>query len=215
MAAPASSLAYALAVEQHDRVFDLTGDDAAVGCALEPVRRLDDVLRHAFALAQHHAVGIGGVVVAGVRRTKEILRRFRVVRRLSVRAVERHDPEIVERARVVLGRRTLELRLGGDGILGDALRALKQQHSEFVGGLRIAKIAGEAVPAGGFAIVADHRRAVVVDLADQRHRRRVLGIGVKAPLSLEQSVEEIAALIGAEGQIRRHSIRPRRQGGRQ
>ena len=74
--------------------------------------RLDDVRRHAFALAQHHAVGIGGVVVARLRRAQEILGGFREIRRLLVGALERHDAEIVERARMVLGRGALELRLG-------------------------------------------------------------------------------------------------------
>ena len=75
---------------------------------------------------------------------------------------------------MVLGRRPLELRLGGGRILRHALGALKQHHPEFVGGLRIAKIARKAEPAGSLAIVGDDGRAVVVDFADQRHRRRVL-----------------------------------------
>src|SRR4029077_21247490 len=49
-------LLHALAVEQHDRIFDLAGDDAVVRRALEPVSRLFNILRRPFAVAQHHAV---------------------------------------------------------------------------------------------------------------------------------------------------------------
>ena len=41
-----------------------------------------------------------------------------------------------------------------------------------------------------------------------------LGIGVETSLSLQESVEEVSALIGSKGHIRRHSVRSRRQWGR-
>ena len=116
---------------------------------------------------------------------------------------------------MVLGCGAFELRLGRSGILRHALRALKQQRAELVGGLWIAKIAGEPIPARSLAFVAGDRRAVAVNLADQRHRRGVLWIGVEALFSLHQRVKEIAALIGAKGQIRRDSVRSRRQRRRQ
>ena len=116
---------------------------------------------------------------------------------------------------MVFGRGAFELRLRGGRILRDAIRALKQERSEFIGGLSIPKIASEAVPTRSLAIVACDSRAIAVNLANQRHRRRVLGIGVEASFGLKQSVEEIAALIGAKGQIRRHSVHPRRQRRRQ
>ena len=129
-------LLYALAVEQHDGVFDLAGDDAVVGRALEPANRLGNILRRPFAVAQHDAVGIGCVVVARVRGAQEILRRLVVVRRLAVQPLERHDAKIVERAWMVLGRGALELRLGGSRIFRHAILALNQHHSEFVSRLR-------------------------------------------------------------------------------
>ena len=207
-------LFHALAVEQHDRIFDLAGDDAVVGGALEPVRRLGDVLRRPFAVAQHDAIRIGRVVVACVRGAQEILRRLVVIRRLAIQALERHHAEIIHRSGMILGRGALELRLGPGRVFRHAIRALNQHRSEFVGRLGIAEIAGEAVPARSLLIAAGDRGTFAIDLADQRHRRRILGIGVKTAFGLQEGVKEIAALIGAEGHIGRHAVRSRRQRGR-
>src|SRR5580704_19456732 len=98
---------------------------------------------------------------------------------------------------MILGCGALELRLGSDRIFRHAILALNQQSSEFVCRLGIAEIAGEAVPARSLLIAAGDRSPVAIDLANQRHRRCILGIGVKAAFSLQEGVKEIAALIGA------------------
>ena len=54
---------------------------------------------------------------------------------------------------------------------------------------------------------ARHGVAVAIDFADQRHRRGVFGIVGDALQRLAQRGEEIAALIGAEGEVRRRSGR--------
>ena len=90
-------------------------------------------------------------------------------------------------------------------------RPSSSSDAELVGRLRIAEIAGQPIPARGLEFVAADRGAVVVDCADQRHRRGVLRIVVETSLGLLEREEEIAALIGAEGEIRRLSVGARRQ----
>ena len=85
---------------------------------------------------------------------------------------------------MILGSGSLELRLGGSRIFRHAILALNQHRSKLISRLGIAEIAGEAVPARSFAIVAGDRRAVAVNLADQRHCRCILGIGVETAFSL-------------------------------
>src|SRR5574337_1605640 len=97
-------------------------------------RGLGDVLRHAFSLPLHDAIGVKGVLVAGFSRAQEKLRRLGVIRLLPA---ERHHAEIVKRARMVLRRRALELLLGRGGILGEAARAFEQQRAEFERSLRV------------------------------------------------------------------------------
>src|SRR5271165_762219 len=140
-------LRYAFAVEQHDRIFDLAGDNASIGGALEPVRRLDDVLRDALPLPQHNPVGIGAVVVARIGGPQEQLRGLGEVGRPAVARVERHDPEVIERGGVVLGGGALELLFGAVAVLRYAVSALEQQHAKLVSRLGIAEIARQTKPA--------------------------------------------------------------------
>ena len=185
-------LLHAVAIEQHDRIFHLAGDDAAVGGALEPVRQFRDVLRDAFALAHHHAVGIGPVVVAGVRRLQEILRRLGEIGFSTIACVKRHDAEVIEGSGMFLGCRALELFLGARHILWHAVGPLEQQPAELVGRLRIAEIARQTIPARRLEVVSTDCGAVVVDRADQRHRGGVPRVVVDAALRLLQREQEVA-----------------------
>ena len=171
----------------------------------------DDVLRDAFALAQHDAVGVGAIVLAGIGGPQEQLRGLGEVWLPAVARIERHHAEVIERGGVVLRGGALELLLGAVAVLRHAIGALEQQDAEFVGRLRISQIARQTIPAGSLKVAAADRGSVVIDSADQRHRRRVLGVVVEAALRLFERKQEVAALIGAEGEVWRLSVRPRRQ----
>ena len=118
------------AVEQHDRIFDLTGDDALVGGALEPLRGSAGVERHAFALAQLHPVGICGVAVACFCGAAEIARppwRSRASRRARRRARARRD---CRASRMAFGRRPLSNWASAPArSRGDARAPVEQQHA--------------------------------------------------------------------------------------
>ncbi len=112
---------------------------------------------------------------------------------------------------MVLGGRAFEQFLRRGAVLWHAVRPFEQQDAELVGGLGIAEVAGEPEPARGFEIVFPDRRAIVVDFADQRHRRGVLGIFIDPPLGLLERDQKIAALVGAESKVRGLPIGARRQ----
>ena len=97
-------------------------------------------------------------------------------------------------------RRLDELGAGGRLVLRDA-GARQQRDAVFVGRLRVAVVGAEPPPAHRLLVVALEREAVVVDLADQRHRGGVARVGREALLGLAQSGDEIAALIGAERDV--------------
>ena len=110
----------------------------------------------------------------------------------------------IEQRQIVGGFGMAEFCGGGEpfGALLAVARAgaaVEREHGEREHGVAVAARGGELVPVGGFLVVARHAEPVGVELAQERHRRRVAFLGVVG--GVLQRREEIAALIGAESEV--------------
>ncbi len=150
---------------------------------------------------QLHAVGIGRVAVAELGAALEIGGGLGEIRLGIAVDLDGEHAEIVERGRVVLRRRLLEILRRAGPVPRHAGDSVEQHDAMFELRPRVAEIGGEPEPALGFDEILLHRKAVAVELADQRHRGGVLGVFADALARLAQSDDEIAALIGAESEI--------------
>ena len=99
----------------------------------------------------------------------------------------------------------------GAACLGIARQAapFEQRHAEGEDRVDVAPVGREAIPVGGgLGIVAD-AEPLPVDLAEQRHRRSVLGIGLEPLQRFRLGPSIMPGLVGAVSEVRLH----RRGGG--
>ena len=133
----------------------------------------------------------------GVRRPAEQLDRPLVA--LGIALLERQKPQIVRRRRH-LCRRGLEQTPSRHRVLGRAA-AVERQHGQRIGRLPIPARRAEAIPFRRLRPILAHAEAVGIELAQQRHRRPIIGIRLDALGRLCEGRQVEPALECAIGEI--------------
>ncbi len=204
------------AVEEGNRVLDLGVGILRERRRREQPRRLRVVLLDAAAVLVERGEGVLGLRAAGLgRRAEQFCRASEILGKLLSFEVE--QAEVIGRGRVAelrrFGKQPRRLRLVVQSAASGHVEQGEREH-----GVAVAAPGSQAVPFDRLAVVLGNADAARIEFPEQRHRAGI-ALLVDPAGRLGEGGEEIAALIGAVGEIgfdgraRRRGCRRSRGGG--